>query len=592
MDLARLDCPTTPNFASTLNPLNLLNPSTPFLNILNTSYTMTNKQIAYAFDELANLMELHEEDAFRIRSYQNAYLALRKLDRPLADMSDAEIKGIKGVGDAISKKIRELISTGKMPTLEKYRAQTPPGVVEMLDVNGFGPKKVRTVWLDMGIESVGELWYACNENRLIEYKGFGLKTQEDLKQKLEYYFKSRDKLHLSTAEREADFVTIWLTGHLPGAHVAAVGELRRRNSVIAQLELLVGCADDLSPAFDGATLTLEKQEGDDYYVRLESQTLIVLHRCLPAEFGSKLFRYTGSPAFVEAFAKAAAGVDFKHLATEAAVFEKANLPYIAPELRENAQVVALAQQGNLPPLIEDHDLKGILHVHTTWSDGLHSLRDMCEHARTLGYQYIGITDHSQAAFYANGLKPDRVLAQMAEIDQLNMELAPFRIFKGIESDILNDGSLDYDEAVLAKFDFVIASVHTNLKMVLEKATERVLRAIQNPYTTILGHPTGRLLLSREGYPLDWEVIFEACAKHKVAIEVNANPYRLDLDWTLIAEALRRGIKISINPDAHSQDGIHDLRYGVMTARKGGLTAADCLNALGVGAFEAWLKDRK
>ena len=582
----------SPNFASTLNPLNLLNPSTPFLNILNTSYTMTNKQIAYAFDELANLMELHEEDAFRIRSYQNAYLALRKLDRPLADMSDAEIKGIKGVGDAISKKIRELISTGKMPTLEKYRAQTPPGVVEMLDVNGFGPKKVRTVWLDMGIESVGELWYACNENRLIEYKGFGLKTQEDLKQKLEYYFKSRDKLHLSTAEREADFVTIWLTGHLPGAHVAAVGELRRRNSVIAQLELLVGCADDLSPAFDGATLTLEKQEGDDYYVRLESQTLIVLHRCLPAEFGSKLFRYTGSPAFVEAFAKAAAGVDFKHLATEAAVFEKANLPYIAPELRENAQVVALAQQGNLPPLIEDHDLKGILHVHTTWSDGLHSLRDMCEHARTLGYQYIGITDHSQAAFYANGLKPDRVLAQMAEIDQLNMELAPFRIFKGIESDILNDGSLDYDEAVLAKFDFVIASVHTNLKMVLEKATERVLRAIQNPYTTILGHPTGRLLLSREGYPLDWEVIFEACAKHKVAIEVNANPYRLDLDWTLIAEALRRGIKISINPDAHSQDGIHDLRYGVMTARKGGLTAADCLNALGVGAFEAWLKDRK
>ncbi len=576
------------NFASILDPFQQFQdpPLSQYLP------TLTNKQIAYAFDELANLMELHEEDAFRIRSYQNAYLALRKLDRPLAEMSDAEIKGIKGVGDAISKKIRELISTGKMPTLEKYRAQTPPGVVEMLEVNGFGPKKVRTVWLDMGIESVGELWYACNENRLIEYKGFGLKTQEDLKQKLEYYFKSRDKLHLSTAEREADFVTIWLTGHLPGAHVAAVGELRRRNSVIDQLELLVGFSDDLSPAFDGTTLTLEKQEGDDYLVRLESQTLIVLHRCLPAEFGSKLFRYTGSPAFVEAFAKAAAGVDFKNLATEAAVFEKANLPYVAPEIRENAQVVALAQQGNLPQLIEDHDIKGVLHVHTTWSDGLHSLRDMCEHARTLGYQYIGITDHSQAAFYANGLKPDRVLAQMAEIDQLNVELAPFRIFKGIESDILNDGSLDYDQAVLAKFDFVIASVHTNLKMVLEKATERVLRAIQNPHTTILGHPTGRLLLSREGYPLDWEAIFEACVRHKVAIEVNANPYRLDLDWTLIAEALRRGIKISINPDAHSQDGIHDLRYGVMTARKGGLTAADCLNALGVGAFEEWLLGRR
>ncbi len=533
-------------------------------------------------------MELHEEDTFRIRSYQNAYLALRKLDRPLAEMSDAEIKGIKGVGDAISKKIRELIGTGKMPTLEKYRAQTPPGVVEMLEVNGFGPKKVRTVWLDMGIESVGELWYACNENRLIEYKGFGLKTQEDLKQKLEYYFKSRDKLHLSTAEREADFVSIWLTGQLSGARVAPVGELRRRLSVVDHLELLVGFAGDMTPAFDGETLTLERQEGDDFYVRLESQTPLVLHRCTPDEFGSKLFRYTGSSAFVEAFAVATKGVDFKNLDQEAAVFAKANLPYVVPELRETANMIANAQQGKLPQLIEEQDIKGVLHVHTTYSDGLHSLRAMCEHARTLGYQYIGITDHSQAAFYANGLKPDRVLAQMDEIDQLNIELAPFRIFKGIESDILNDGSLDYEEAVLAKFDFVIASVHTNLKMILEKATERVLRAILNPHTTILGHPTGRLLLSREGYPLDWEAIFEACVQHRVAIELNANPYRLDLDWTLIAAAVRRGIKISINPDAHSQDGIHDIKYGVMTARKGGLTAGDCLNAMGMGEFAAYL----
>ncbi len=552
---------------------------------------MTNKQIAYAFDELANLMELHEEDAFRIRSYQNAYIALRKLDRPLADMSDAEIKSIKGVGDAISKKIRELITTGKMPTLEKYREKTPPGVVEMLEVNGFGPKKVRTVWQEMGIESVGELWYACNENRLIEYKGFGLKTQEDLRQKLEYYFKSRDKLHLSTAEREADFVAIWLTGHLVGAHVSPVGELRRRSSVIDQLELLVGFTGELSPAFDGATLTLERQEGDDYFVRLESQTQLVLHHCAPGEFGSKLFRYTGSPAFIEAFAKAAPGVDFKHLELEKEVFDKANLPCIPPELRESPNWVALAGQGKLPQLLEDHDLRGVLHVHTTWSDGLHSLRDMCEHAKLLGYQYIGITDHSQAAFYANGLKPDRVLAQMDEIDQLNTELAPFHIFKGIESDILNDGSLDYEEAVLSKFDFVIASVHTNLKMPLEKATERVLRAVQNPHTTILGHPTGRLLLSREGYPLDWEVIFDACARHNVAIELNANPYRLDLDWKLIQEATRRGIKISINPDAHSKDGIHDLRYGVMTARKAALTAGECLNSLGTNAFETWLKSR-
>ncbi len=527
-------------------------------------------------------MELHEEDEFRIRSYRNAYLNLRKLDRPLAELSDAEIKDIKGVGPAIAGKIRELVSNGKMATLEKYREKTPPGVVEMLEVNGFGPKKVRVVWQEMGIETIGELWYACNENRLVEYKGFGLKTQEDLKQKLEYFLKSRDKLHLDAAEEEADFVGTWLSGKLPGARVAPVGELRRRCPVIEKLEILVGYAGDFAPAFDGQTLVLENQKDNTFQVRLENNTNVLIHRCEPSEFGSKMFRFTGSPEFVEAFVKANSGLDFKNLEDEKAVFEKANLPYVAPELRENDSRLTTHDLQ----LIEEQDLKGILHVHTTWSDGLHSLREMCEYVRSLGYAYIGITDHSQSAFYANGLKPDRVLAQMEEIDKLNEELAPFRIFKGIESDILNDGSLDYETSMLEKFDFVIASVHSNLKMTKEKATERVLRAIENPFTTILGHPTGRLLLSREGYPLDWDKIFEACAKYKVAIELNANPYRLDIDWTLIPEAMRQGIPISINPDAHSKDGVHDVRYGVMVARKGALTAENCLNARDA---EAWLK---
>lgn len=543
---------------------------------------MTNKEIANAFDDLANLMELHEEDDFRVKSYRNAYLNLRKLDRPLAELSDAEIKGIKGVGPAIAGKIRELVSGGKMATLEKYRDQTPSGVVEMLEVNGFGPKKVRVVWKEMGLETVGELWYACNENRLIEYKGFGLKTQEDLRQKLEYFFKSRDKFHLDTAEEVGDFVCVWLTGKLPGAFVAPVGELRRRNSVIDSIEILVGYNGELGAAFDGTALTVEKAESTlRYEVRLQNNTPVIIHRCMAEEFGSKMFQHTGSAAFLDAFVAATPGLSFKNLRSEYEVFERANLPFIAPELRENATYLDLAKQGKLPQLLEEQDIKGVLHVHTNWSDGLHSLRDMCEYARSMGYDYIGITDHSQAAFYANGLKPDRVLEQMAEIDQLNAEMAPFRILKGIESDILNDGSLDYEPDMLAKFDFVIASVHTNLKMSKEKATERVLRAIENPYTTILGHPTGRLLLSREGYPLDWDAVLDACAKHKVAIELNANPYRLDIDWTLIQEAVRRGIPISINPDAHSKDGIHDLRYGVFAARKGGLTAAQCLNARAV-----------
>lgn len=544
---------------------------------------MTNKDIAGAFDELANLLELQEDNEFKIKSYKNAYLTLRKLERPLSDLSDADIRTIKGIGPAIAAKIRELLSTGKMNVLEAARAETPPGVVEMLQVHGFGPKKVRVVWKDMGIESVGELWYACNENRLEAYKGFGLKTQEDLKAKIEYYLKSRDKMHCDAAAEEADFVCALLTGRLPGAYVSPVGELRRYCPVVSRIEILVGYNSDLSGAFDAEMLVLTRTEGTALYAaRLENRTDIYIHRCLQEEFGSKLFHLTGHSDFIQAFVKDSPGVSFKSLRTEQEVFEKAGLPFIAPELRETADIVQKARQGALPKLIELSDIRGVLHVHTTWSDGLHSLEEMCRYVRDQGYDYIGITDHSQSAFYANGLKPDRVLAQMAEIDKLNAELHPFRVLKGIESDILHDGSLDYSDDLLAQFDFIIASVHSNLNMSKEKATERILRAIENPYTRILGHPTGRLLLSRAGYPLDWDAVFDACARRGVAIELNANPHRLDLDYTLIPEAVRRGIRICINPDAHSKEGIHDLAYGVRVARKAGVRIGDL--GLGIGEF--------
>lgn len=551
---------------------------------------MNNKDIAYAFDELANLMELHEEDEFRIRSYRNAYLTLRKVETPLADMEEPELKSIKGVGGAIAGKILELTRGGKMYTLEQYRAQTPPGVVEMLEVNGFGPKKVRTVWKEMGIESIGELWYACNENRLVEFKGFGLKTQEDLKQKLEYYLKSRDKLHLHTALEEGDNIWHLLSDRLPEADIVVVGELRRCCPIVNCIEFLVPLEGPMPDnVFDAETLVLEKTEGATFYARYQGEIPVLVHTCSPGALGSKMLLHTGTRAFAEAFAAAAPGVDFKDIEQESAVFEKAGLPFIAPELREEALFVTRARQGKLPKLVEETDLRGVMHVHTTWSDGLHSLRDMCLYVREQGYDYIGITDHSQSAFYANGLKPERVLAQMAEIDALNQELAPFKILKGIESDILNDGSLDYEADLLAQFDFVIASVHSNLKMSREKATERVIRAIENPCTTILGHPTGRLLLSREGYPLDWDAVLEALQRCGVALELNANPHRLDVDYALLPKALEMGIPISINPDAHSKQGIHDLRYGVMVARKGGLEAAACFNAR---PFDAMLGFKK
>lgn len=549
---------------------------------------MTNKQIANAFHALADLMELHEEDEFRIRSYRNAYIILRKTDAPLADMSEEHLRSIKGVGNAIAAKITELTRTRRMQTLEKYRAMTPDGVVEMLEVDGIGPKKVRAFWKEMGIDSVGELWYACNENRLIEYKGFGLKTQEELKRKLAYFLKSRDALHLSTALEEGLRLRKWIEEKLPGAVTDWAGAVRRACSTVSCVEILVVATEDIRNLLDGSTLVAlaeptwvpETPWPDSVAARFEGELPVMLYPARPENKGAAALQTTGPRLFTEAFAKISPLSLAAPSASELEIFASAGLPFVVPEWRDHPQAIpALADPARTPTLVEAADLKKVYHVHTTWSDGLHSLREMCEYARSLGYTHIGISDHSQSAFYANGLKPDRVLAQLEAIDTLAAEMAPFRILKGIESDILYDGGLDYDDTLLEKFDFVIASVHSNLKMPRDKATARIVRAVEHPATTILGHPTGRLLLSREGYPLDWDAVFEACARCNTAIELNANPHRLDIDYTLIPQALKHGIHISINPDAHSKEGLHDVYYGVMTARKGGVTKAQCFNCL-------------
>ena len=282
------------------------------------------------------------------------------------------------------------------------------------------------------------------------------------------------------------------------------------------------------------------------------------------------------------------GIDFKGLNDESQIFTKANLPFVEPELREQAWALDLAANHALPTLVETIDIKGVVHAHSTYSDGLNTLREMAEHSKNLGYRYLAISDHSKAAFYANGLKEDRLEAQWAEIDLLNQELAPFKIFKSIECDILSEGMLDYDEATLSRFDLVIASVHSNLKMDEAKATHRLLKAVENPHTRILGHPTGRLLLSRLGYPIDHLKIIDACAANNVAIELNANPYRLDLDWTWIPYAVEKGVLISINPDAHSIAGINDIRFGVFSARKGALAKENCLTCFDLEQFDKWV----
>ena len=551
---------------------------------------MTNPEIARHFRELGKLMELHGDNPFKIRSYTNAYNKLRKDDRDLAAMSEAELQKLEGVGKAIAGKIHELTTTGRMETLEKWRAKTPEGIREMLGISGFGPKKVKAVWDGLGVTTVGQLLYAINENRLVELKGFGLKTQESLKHKLEFLQKSRGRFLYRTVAVAAEALLEQLTELFPDERFSRAGALRRACPSLERITLLTTLSPARAAKIPGLTVTATHEQRTDAEV---DEMPVMLYHCSRENFGSKLFRHTGSPAFLEAFVKAFPDSEFSGLAEETEVFERAGLPFIEPEMREEEWGLELARKDALPALIQRRDLRGLLHVHTTFSDGIHSLRQMVDAAREQGFEYILITDHSQAAFYANGLRPERVREQWAEIDALNAELDDIRILKGIECDILGDGALDYgDVELLNGFDLLIASVHSNLNMDEEKATERLLNAIRNPRTNILGHPTGRLLLSREGYPIDHRRVIDACAEHRVAIEINANPYRLDLDWTWIPYAMERGVPLCINPDAHSIGGIDDVRWGVAAARKGGLTAEACLNCRPADEIISWANGRE
>ena len=546
---------------------------------------MSNPEIARHFRELAKLMELHGDNPFKIRSYTNAYNKLRKDERDLAGMSEAELQQLEGVGKAIAGKIHELATTGRMETLEKWRARTPEGIREMLHISGFGPKKVKAVWDGLGVTTVGQLLYAINENRLVELKGFGFKTQESLKQKLEFLQRSRGQYHYRTLERVADALLVQLRNTFPDERFEPTGAFRRACPTLPALHILTTLAPADAPAIPGFEL---REQTEDKTTGVVDDFPVTLHHCTTQNYGSKQFRHTGSPAFLRAFVARFPEQDFTNLPAEADIWAGTQVQSIPPELREEDWALQAAIDHALPKLIEEGDIRGVIHTHSTYSDGISSVRQMAEACRERGYEYLVMSDHSRAAFYANGLDETRVREQWAEIDALNEELAPFRIFKSIECDILGDGSLDYTDELLAGFDLVIASVHSNLNMTEERATERLLAAIANPHTTILGHPTGRLLLSREGYPIDHRRIIDACAEHRVAIELNANPYRLDLDWTWVPYAVERGVLVAIDPDAHAVGGIDDIRYGVLAARKGGLTAAGCLSAYSLEAFLAYL----
>ncbi len=533
---------------------------------------LNNKQIAARFDLLAKVMELHGENRFKINSYANAFNTLRKLEGDLAIMERKDLESIPGVGKNIADKIQELLTSGELSTLNKYINLTPEGIIEMLSIKGLGPKKVEQIWKAMGIETVGELLYACQENRLVKFKGFGPKMQEEIQTKLEYHLESKGKYLYAHVEKLAFQLLGLLRDNFPNEKFELGGDFRRALPEVSKLDIFT---------------SLKNQN-----INLEGWALIenkAYYKSMPVEMSYSedicvdVFKSSCSEAFLSRF-----DIISKTFESEEDIFATHGLNFIPIECRESETTVDL-YKGTIPRLVEVKDIKGIVHNHSTYSDGLHTLAQMSDYIQHCGFEYFVISDHSQSATYADGLKHEHVTAQWKEIDLLNKKYgSAFKVYKGIECDILSDGRLDYSDEILAGFDVVIASIHSGLSMDEKRATQRLIKAVENPYTRILGHPTGRLLLARPGYPIDYKKVIDACAANHVVIELNANPQRLDLDWSWIEYCMEKGVKMTINPDAHSKESIHYIKYGTLMARKGGLTKDMCLNALSKLEFDMWI----
>ncbi len=535
---------------------------------------MNNSEIASVLEEFAKLSELHEGNPFKIKALAAAAFQLDKNPVQLAGLSLEEIGKVQGIGKSLAQTIYTLIQQNSLPELEQLIAETPEGIREIMQIKGIGPKKVRLIWKNLGIENMGELLYACKENRLLHLKGFGEKTQNNVLQQIYFKMENADKFHYARLENLAMQLVTQLSAY--SSKISLTGDIRRACEVLENIELVMAIDNNSMPtlSIEGLQINHETNEtiNGTYF-----QIPIVVHKTSIQQFYQKLFDTTGSAIHQTAYPKIDSTAQC--FESEEAIYKSMNMAFIPAELRESAEIIAKAQSHTLPELIQLKDLKGPLHNHSIWSDGQNSIEEMALWCMQKGYAYLGMADHSKSAFYANGLSIERVFAQHAEIDSLNLKFPNFKILKGIESDILNDGSLDYPDEVLATFDYVVASVHSNLKMTEEKAMSRLIKAIENPYTHILGHPTGRLLLMRAGYPIDHKKIIDACAANGVHIEINANPYRLDLDWRHIDYAIQKGVLLSINPDAHELAGFNDMHFGILAARKGGLTKLACLNAL-------------
>lgn len=555
---------------------------------------MTNKEISQHFTSLSKLMDIHGENSFRAKSYSILAYKISQLKSELRSMATSEINKIPGVGETMGSRITEIISTGRLHMLDELVENTPPGILEMMKIKGIGPKKIHLIWKNMEIESVGELLYACHENRLLLYKGFGKKTQDNVIESIEYYLSQEGTFLYAQLEQLVSELISFFKKEFRTELVYVAGDFARQEEVADILEFVIETTSGKTRETLTQISEFELLEKNDDWISFKyaNKIAVKIHPAEKEEMQEKVFFATGNQEFVHAFKHSYPTIHFSKAKTDNDIFTEAGIQYIPPSLRESKDIITLAKSEVIPQLIQPGDIKAIIHCHSNWSDGNNAIEELAGACIKSGKEYLVLSDHSKSATYAQGLNEDRIKAQHEAIDEINKKLKPFKIFKSIESDILNDGNLDYSDKILSTFDLVIASVHSNLKMSKEKAMIRLLNAIENPYTTILGHMTGRLLLSRRGYPLDHKKIIDACAANNVVIEINANPRRLDMKWQWISYALSKKVLLSINPDAHSIPEFDNTKYGVLIGQKGMMTAKNNLSSFSLNEFEEFLKTRE
>jgi DNA polymerase (family 10) len=570
---------------------------------------MAEKSVPQVLEEIGTLLEIKGENPFKSRAYYNAAQTLSGIDDLDEVIQEKRLKEIKGIGEAIAGKIEEYVETGRMTYFEELKKQLPESLLELLQIPNLGPKKIKVLFDDLGVTNVGELEYACKENRLVGLPGFGEKTQDKILRGIEFVKRHKGEYLVGDVYPLAYDIKEKIQAVAKGGTVEVCGSIRRRKEIVRDIDILVGGVDFQSITSFFTSLS----EVEEIIVSGETKTSCRLKSGIEAdlrivnkeEFPYALMYFTGSKEHNVKLRGMAKKKGFKlneyglfdgdklvTLNSEEEIYRMLDLAYIAPELREDTGEIEAAGQGELPLLVEMGDIQGTFHIHTEFSDGIDSIEKIVQTAKRLEFTYIGIADHSKSAYYAGGLKVEDLYRQWEIIDTLNARETDFHIFKGIESDILPDGSLDYDAEILERFDFVIGSIHSSFHLKKDEQEARIVKAMESPYVTILGHPTGRLLLSREGYDIDMRTIIDTAARTNTIIELNASPYRLDIDWRYMKYAKEKGVMISINPDAHAAAGLAEIFYGIGIARKGWQEKKDILNTRTTAEISEILRRRK